>query len=114
MDVLIKDGDILTDYTGSPVYISGIEEIVQRVKLCISVEKGKFIYMKELGLDRAQDISSEAGIRNFEAKLREAVALLEGVELQLLSLQNLTETERVAKLNIIYNNESVEAEVKIQ
>lgn len=41
MDVKISSGDTTLDISGKEEYVEGIEEIFQRVILCISTRKGE-------------------------------------------------------------------------
>lgn len=49
MDVKIDNGDIVTKACGDALYIDGMDEIMQRIKIACSVKKGTFIYDRNLG-----------------------------------------------------------------
>ena len=49
MDTAICSGDFLLDGRGRPVVISGMQEILQRALIRLTVQKGSFIYDPELG-----------------------------------------------------------------
>lgn len=49
MDVLINSRDIALDSCGNPIYIQGIDEILQRVRIACTVTKGSFSLDRELG-----------------------------------------------------------------
>ncbi len=49
MDVLIKDGDVVTDTHGNYKIIEGDYEVIQQAVLRITAEKGRFIYDRCLG-----------------------------------------------------------------
>lgn len=105
MDVKIQNGDMVLDSTGNPVCIDGMEEILQRVRICITAKKNGFIYNKEFGRVAETDATTERGVRNLEAQLREAIISLEGVELFLLQADTLTDGRNRLHIDVTYNNE---------
>ncbi len=111
MDVKIKDGDVVLDATGEPVYIEGIEEIFQQVLLCISVKKGGFIYNKELGCCAVTDISGERRVRNLEARLREAILPVKGAQLFVNYAWELLDGSIRAEITVKYGEREMTKEV---
>lgn len=51
MDVKIENKDIALKPNGDTVYISSMDETVQRVKIACSINKGSFIYDRNIGFD---------------------------------------------------------------
>jgi len=52
VDVKIKNGDVVTDSTGCPVYVEGLDALFQRAVLRMTPPRGSFIYNRELGAER--------------------------------------------------------------
>lgn len=112
MDVKLRNGDMVLDSTGSVVYIDGMEEIVQRVLICVTARKGSFLYQKNLGCDARVDFSTERGMKKLESRLREAILPVAGAELVLREAKSTDEGIR-AFITIIYNDEKMDTEVII-
>ena len=51
MDVKVANGDIAMTASGDYLYITDIEEAVQRVRISALTMKGDFVYDRELGTD---------------------------------------------------------------
>ena len=51
MDTAISNGDFMLDSNGIPISIYGIQEILQRALIRLTVRKGSFIYDTNLGSD---------------------------------------------------------------
>lgn len=49
MDVLLQNGDLQTDRTGSPIKIDGAEELIQRALIRLAVKQGSLPYAPQLG-----------------------------------------------------------------
>lgn len=50
MDTALNDaGDFALDDRGMPYLLSGLAELMQRVKLCLQIKKGSFLYDRSLG-----------------------------------------------------------------
>ncbi|MEG2052013.1 MAG: hypothetical protein RR012_06890 [Oscillospiraceae bacterium] len=49
MDTLIENGDLKLSQNGLPVSITGIQELLQRARICLCVPKGSFLHNKSLG-----------------------------------------------------------------
>lgn len=111
MDIKIKDGDILLDETGAPVYVDGMEEILQQVMICITAEKGGFIYNKDLGCCAVTDMSGEREVRRLEARLKESVLPLKGVKLWVNSAWQLVDGGVVADITVSDGTKEITTEV---
>lgn len=114
MDVLISKGDVYTDARGNYVYINGIEEILQQIKLCAKIKKGSFIYNKELGsLVCELDFEKENALSDAEMLLNEAVADLKGIYVKVTGLKTDDIGKRTMNLQIEMYNQTVNTEVVI-
>lgn len=111
MDIKIKDGDVFLDETGAPVYIDGIEEVLQQVLICITAQKGGFIYNKDLGCCAVTDVSGEREVRRLEARLREAVIPLENVQLWVNSAWELVDGTVLAEITVSDGTQQIITEV---
>ncbi len=109
----IKDGDILLDSTGGTVQITDTEEVIQQVLMCITAEKGGFIYNKDMGVQAVTDVSGEKECKSLEARLREAVAGVEGVNIYLESASQLVDGKIFAEITVTYGEDTVSMEVII-
>ncbi len=112
MDVMLVNGDTAVDATGCNLWLEGIGEVLQQVKLCLSISKGSFIYLKELGLETPVSGEDERSLRNAEALMREAVMCIEDVELNLLKMENTPEGTRF-EFTLSRDGESINSEVTI-
>lgn len=113
MDVLIKNSDMVMDSSFTPMYVSGAEEMLQRVEFALMTPKGRFIYNRDLGVDAFDGELTEKGIRGLEARCREAVMNIEGVTLSVHSAER-TENGRIkAVITIDYQGEEYKREVII-
>ncbi len=112
MDVKIKDGDILTDAAGNPLYTAeGIEDIFQQVVICITAKRGGFIYDKELGAEAVVDIAGEREIKRLESSLRSAAAPVAGAQVFLRGACELIDGSVKAEITVTYGKESKTGEV---
>lgn len=112
MDVMLLNGDTKTDATGFNLWTDGMEEVLQRVKLCLGIRKGSFIYKKEWGLETIGYSEGQRALRNAEALLREAVMCIEGVELHLNKMEDTPSGIRF-EITLIKDGESIDSEVTI-
>ncbi len=112
-DIKIKDGDIMLDSTGNTVELQGAEAVLQQVIMCITAEKGGFIYNKDMGVPPVTDVSGERECRRLEALLREAVQSVEGAKLYLDSAQQLIDGRILAGITVTYKEEIMPVEVII-
>ena len=112
MDVKIKDGDILTDAAGNPVYTEdGIDDIFQQVVICVTAKRGGFVYDKELGAEAVVDIAGEREMKRLEASLRSAAAPVSGAEVFLRGACELIDGRVKAEITVTYGTQSKTGEV---
>lgn len=89
MDVKIENEDICLNSSGNTVMIDEKDELLQRIKFCLTVEKGSFVYNKELGANlNLSNLNTKRGLKNIEAQLNEAVMGIDGVSIVLESVEN--------------------------
>ncbi len=113
MDVKIENRDILLDSCGEPVYINGIEEIAQRVKIVCTLKKGDFVYDRELGrYDIAFDSDEQMLCDKLEMIFKEATIDIPYSNLQVISVQK-NDRNIIAKIEITCGIESATTEVTI-
>lgn len=86
MDIKINNSDISLDLQGEYEFISGIDEVVQKLLICSKIHKGSFIYNKELGT-RLRDIDPNSKIRVLTATaiLNEALIDVKGARAEVVS-----------------------------
>lgn len=85
MDVKIKDKDITTKACGDAVYISGFDEIIQRIKIASTIRKGSFVYDKNFGRCDFDTEEDELVCQKLEMILKEATIGIGYDDLSVLS-----------------------------
>lgn len=112
MDVKIKNGDILTDARGNPLYTrEGIDDIFQQVLICITAKKGGFIYDKDFGADAVTDVSGERERKRLEASFRAAAASVKGAEVFVKGACELIDGSVKAEITVTWGSQSKTGEV---
>ena len=88
MDVLLRDGDLVLDSAGSPRYVEGNAELLQRVLLRLTARRGGFAPCPELGsrlyqLGRERPSARQALAVQYvsEALRKESALTVQAVEL---------------------------------
>lgn len=105
MDVLLKNGDISLTPAGEAEYVSGIDEIVQKVILCAKIRKGSFIYNKNLGSElRGVDPESPVAASTIELLLKEALIKVKGYKLKVVSVSRIQDNKYQATIEIKDHN----------
>lgn len=113
MDVLIKDADMAVDSSGTPLYTEGAEEMLQRVCFALKTEKGRFIYNRNLGVEKFKGELDSRGIKRLEARCREAVMNIEGIELCVDRAEKHDESRIRMQISVWYQGEEYKREVII-
>lgn len=111
MDVKIKDGDMLLDASGNPVYVRDSQEIFQRALFLIKTRTGSFVYNKAMGCSAVTSMLTERDRENLKAKLQEAVASLDGLKVCVNSAEELIDGTQKAEISLIYEGEEFLTEV---
>lgn len=111
MDVRVSDGDIAMVSSGSYIYITGIEEAVQRVRISALTMKGDFIYDRELGTDYS-GLSTDDDMlcEKLELLLQESCADIYDTVVEVLSCDP---ESLVAVLKVTYQNRETTTEVDL-
>ncbi len=109
MDVKIENKDIATDSCYSPLYIQGIEEIAQRVKIACTIKKGSFVYDANLGsFAHTVDLSDDMAQEKLEMIFKEATI---DIPYTTLRITKLDKGNKIAVVEVVCGEESVLTEV---
>ena len=113
MDIKIENYDIALSKCNDTVYIDGIEEIAQRVRIACTVEKGAFVYDTSLGRDEiALDLSDELLNQRIEMIFKEACVDIPLSDIKVTDIEKAGSKYRV-KIKVICGDESADTEVII-
>ena len=109
MDVKLSNGDIAMTASGDYLYITGIEEAVQRVRISALTMKGDFVYDRELGTDY-RGLSSDDSMlcEKLDMLIKESCADICNTQVEVLSCEDL-----VAVIRVIYQNNEATTEVDL-
>ena len=111
MDVRISDGDIAMASSGDYIYITGIEEAVQRVRISALTQKGDFIYDRELGTDYSGLHADDALLcEKLDLLIKESCADIRDTAVEVLSCDRET---LVAVIQVIFQNRDTTTEVDL-
>ncbi|MBQ0097927.1 MAG: DUF2634 domain-containing protein [Oscillospiraceae bacterium] len=111
MDVKIENKDIKTLDNGDTVYITGTDEIRQRVKLACSVKKGSFVYDREFGAEVSENIFSFENAKDrLEIILNEAVVNIPDIYVGVVSITDENDAYTV-NIRINYKGQDIGTEV---
>lgn len=109
MDVRLSDGDIAMTASGDYLYITGIEEAVQRVRISTLTMKGDFVYDRELGTDyRGLRADDSMLCEKLDMLIKESCADIFDTQVEVLSCEN-----SVAVIRVIYQNNEATTEVDL-
>jgi hypothetical protein len=109
MDVKLSDGDIALTDSGDYVYITGIEEAVQRVRISALTMKGDFVYDRELGTDyRGLSADDSMLCEKLDMLIKESCADIYDTQVEVLSCDDL-----VAVIKVSYQNNETTTEVDL-
>ena len=114
MDTAISNGDFMLDSNGIPISIYGIQEILQRALIRLTVRKGSFIYDTNLGSDlyKLKKTSSTNIKSRALSMVKEALKPMSNVLVDDVSTEFINSSENL-KLNVVLrvNNNKKEMEV---
>ena len=109
MDVKLSNGDIAMTASGDYLYITGIEEAVQRVRISALTMKGDFVYDRELGTDyRGLSADDSMLCEKLDMLIKESCADICNTQVEVLSCEDL-----VAVIRVIYQNNETTTEVDL-
>ena len=115
LDTALYDGDFLLSNRNRLVKISGIEEVLQKVFIILSVKKGSFCYDRNFG-------SEIYKLKNYEDHLEERAKMLveqalynlDYVKVTDVDVENDLENDDITlTLHLIIDEETYDLEVKI-
>lgn len=114
MDTAISNGDFMLDSNGIPISIYGIQEILQRALIRLTVRKGSFIYDTNLGSDlyELKKTTSTSIKSRALSMVKEALKPMSNVLVDDVSTEFIKSSENL-KLNVVLrvNNNKKEMEV---
>ena len=114
MDTAISNGDFMLDSNGIPISIYGIQEILQRALIRLTVRKGSFIYDTNLGSDlyKLKKTASTNIKSRALSMVKEALKPMSNVLVDDVSTEFINSSENL-KLNVVLrvNNSKKEMEV---
>ena len=114
MDTAISNGDFMLDSNGIPISIYGIQEILQRALIRLTVRKGSFIYDTNLGSDLYElKKTTSTNIKSRALSMvKEALKPMSNVLVDDVSTEFINSSENL-KLNVVLrvNNNKKEMEV---
>lgn len=109
MDVKIANGDIAMTASGDYLYITDIEEAVQRVRISALTMKGDFVYDRELGTDyRGLSADDEMLCEKLDMLIKESCADICDTQVEVRSCENL-----IAVIRVSYRNNETTTEVDL-
>ncbi|MBE6824875.1 MAG: hypothetical protein E7513_05960 [Ruminococcaceae bacterium] len=109
MDVKIENMDMVTKNCSDPLYIEGIEEIAQRVKIACTIKKGNFVYDTSLGsFSHTVDLSDAMAKDKLEMIFKEATIDIPYTSLRVIELD---EDNKKAVVEITYGTDCALTEV---
>lgn len=115
LDTALYNGDFLLDNRNRMIEISGIDEILQKVFIILSVKKGSFCYDRNFGSELYK-------LRNYEDHLEDRAKMLaEGalydldyVKINNVEVENGLENDDITlTLHLIIDEENYDLEVKV-
>ena len=113
MDFRLEDKDLVCSNGGTPDTVTGVEELLQRVMIRLTVPRGKFAYNAQLG-SRWEDLTVEdAQPQELLGVIQEALAGLEEVTVTGVEKQ-VDVPRRSLTLRIFLTIRGVQAEVELE
>lgn len=101
----------MTPSKTNEVKLSGVEAVIQRICLALSLKKGSFPYNSEMGIDYArQDFLEERAFKSLEMLINEGVYPVWGCRVKLLSYD---EETKKAELLLDFKKDIYRTEVII-
>jgi hypothetical protein len=112
MDTKLENGDFALGSNGRPMAVSGVEELLQRAKIRLTVPLGSFACNPELG-SRLWTLTGNEPDRDARAlsMAQDALRLLPQLEAQ--SAQFVPGSPASVKAGLLFENETYEIEVKL-
>lgn len=113
MDILLENMDTVHTHCGQPQYISSAKELLQRVKIACTVQKGSFVYDREFGAGAVQiNADDELICSKLEMIFKEATADIPYCDLKVVTVSE-NDTGVAAQLEVYYLGEVLTTEVTL-
>lgn len=106
-DIKIVDGDVAVDSTGKYIRLNEKEARFQRALISITASLGDFVYDRNLGARRIDNIGSDDALQRLELVLNEALARFEDTYVTIISFDD------IAVVKITIDDESRIEEVHL-
>jgi hypothetical protein len=104
-------GQAIIDSGTNEVKLKGIDAIVQRIQMALSVKKGTFPYNFDMGIDyTALDFTQEKNLKILEMLINECVYPIWDCKIKVLSFD---EQSNSAEILIDFNNDMIRTEVML-
>ena len=111
MDVLIQNGDVAARSSGDYIYINGLDEAVQRVRIAALTVKGSFIYDRGLGTDYGSlSADDDLIVEKLDMLIKEACCDISDADVETLSFNSAAHT---AVIRVTYRGEATDTEVDL-
>lgn len=110
MDVMIENMDIKTKACGDAQYLSGFDELCQRIKIACTIEKGSFCYDSNIGRLSFDGFEDELVCDRLEMIFKEATIDICYDNLKVISFDKCS---GVALIEVTYKENTAVVEVTI-
>ncbi len=112
MDIALSGGDFDLDSRGMPYLLSGIAQLMQRVRIALKVQKGSFSLDENLGselnlIDKKTDLLE----KRTEMLIKEAIANVPQIEISNIKVEFTDDDKLKIQLNIHFGDEQGSLEV---
>lgn len=107
MDTILLNGDFKRNEKGKPYLENGIEEVIQRCKIILTVEKGSFVYNRALGSNIRSVLKSNEAM---DLAVKEILLAVPQVNVESVSIDK-PSSDYILKVKITAHNEEGEFEV---
>ena len=113
MDIALNnEGDFALNASGVPYLLSGMAQLMQRVKIALKIKKGSFTLDNTLGSELYLiDKKTEILDKRAEMLVREAIANVPSVEIRNVTTEFTQDDKLKIKLVILFGNEIGSLEV---
>lgn len=111
MDTKLEDMDAVFDAAGHPVSVTGMEEILQRAVLRMTIPKNAFVYNRDLRCSAGEILlSADKSLESMEMRLNEALADIGGIWVKILRAEQEVNRIRVTAA-VQYKEKRIDKEV---
>lgn len=111
MDSKLENMDLVLDAAGSPVSVTGMEELLQRAVLRMTIPKNTFVYNRDLGCTAGEILLSQnKSLESIEMRMNEALASIDGIWVKIIRAEQEVNRIRVTAA-VQYKEKTVGKEV---